>query len=399
MRRALHWLLFSMLLGSVWLSPVWGASYTFTTLDVPNALGINNAGQIVGSTFDGTRVHGFVLSGGSLTLLDVPGSVSTTARGINDAGQIVGTFEDASLRNHGFLFSGGTFTLLDAPDSFATFATDINTAGEIVGIFDDASRRRHGFVFSGGSFTPLDIPGSIYTLAFGINDAGQIVGQFASSSDQGFVISGGSFTPLNVPGSVSTIALGINNAGETVGQFTNDFHFQDGHGFVFSRGSFTLLDPPGSLLTAAHGINDAGQIVGTFEDPNGTFRGFLATPVVDTMPPAITVFANPTTLWPPNGKLVPVTVSGTVRDEAGGSGVDANAGTAVTDEYGSVQPSGPVTVAADGRYTFTVYLQASRHGSDKNGRQYSITVSAQDNAGNTWAATTDVIVPHDQGGR
>ena len=92
-------------------------------------------------------------------------------------------------------------------------------------------------------------------------------------------------------------------------------------------------------------------------------------------------------------------LSGTVRDEAGGSGVDANAATAVTDEYGSVQPSGPVTVAADGRYTFTVYLQASRHGSDKNGRQYSITVSAQDNAGNTWAATTDVIVPHDQGGR
>jgi hypothetical protein len=117
------------------------------------------------------------------------------------------------------------------------------------------------------------------------------------------------------------------------------------------------------------------------------------------MPPAITVFANRTTLWPPNGKLEAVTVSGTVRDEPGGSGVNASAATAVTGEYGSVQPSGPVTVAADGSYIFTIYLQASRHGNDKNGRRYSITVSAQDHAGNTWAATTDVIVPHDQGGR
>jgi len=69
----------------------------------------------------------------------------------------------------------------------------------------------------------------------------------------------------------------------------------------------------------------------------------------------------------------------------------------VTDEYGSVQPSGPVTVEADGSYAFTIHLQASRHGNDKNGRQYIITVSAHDNAGNEGVETTSVIVPHDQG--
>src|SRR5262249_45342945 len=113
----------------------------------------------------------------------------------------------------------------------------------------------------------------------------------------------------------------------------------------------------------------------------------------DTTPPTITIAATPETLWPPNGKLVPVMVSGTITDA--GSGVDpTTAAYAVTDEYGSVQPSGPVTVAADGSYAFTIRLQASRHGNDRDGRQYTITVSAQDKVGNMGSAATGVTVPH-----
>src|SRR5262245_44790995 len=94
----------------------------------------------------------------------------------------------------------------------------------------------------------------------------------------------------------------------------------------------------------AYGINNAGQIVGTSEGATGT-HGFLATPVAATTPLAITVSASPATLSPPNGKLVTVTVSGTITDESGGSGVQANS-TAyqVMDEYGQIQPSGSVTL-------------------------------------------------------
>jgi hypothetical protein len=117
---------------------------------------------------------------------------------------------------------------------------------------------------------------------------------------------------------------------------------------------------------------------------------------IDKSPPAITITATPDTLWPPNGKMGPVTVSGTITDA--GSGVDPNTATyAVIDEYGLSQPRGPVTVKADGSYAFTIQLQVSRHGNDRDGRQYSITVSALDNADNKGSATTDVIVPHDQG--
>jgi hypothetical protein len=116
----------------------------------------------------------------------------------------------------------------------------------------------------------------------------------------------------------------------------------------------------------------------------------------DVTPPAITIAATPETLWPPNGKLVPVTVSGTITDA--GSGVKpSTAAYVVTDEYGQVQPKGSVTLRADESYSFTIQLQASRNGGDQDGRHYTITVRAQDDTGNTGAASTVVIVPHDQG--
>jgi hypothetical protein len=78
--------------------------------------------------------------------------------------------------------------------------------------------------------------------------------------------------------------------------------------------------------------------------------------------------------------------------------VDASTATfGVTDKYGLVQPSGHVTLGGDGSYTFTIQLQASRNGSDEEGRQYTITVRAQDKAGNKGSASTVVTVPHDQG--
>ena len=70
---------------------------------------------------------------------------------------------------------------------------------------------------------------------------------------------------------------------------------------------------------------------------------------------------------------------------------------AVVDEYGFVQPSGAVSLAADGSYSFAVSLQASRYDVDKDGRHYTITVSAHDLAGNTASATAVVTVPHDRG--
>lgn len=115
----------------------------------------------------------------------------------------------------------------------------------------------------------------------------------------------------------------------------------------------------------------------------------------DTTPPTITVSASPATLWPPNGRMVSVTISGSMIDTEAG----VNAGKAVyavTDEYGRVQPSGAVTLGSDGSYSFTISLQASRDGQDTDGRHYRINVGGQDNAGNAGSASAAATVPHDR---
>jgi hypothetical protein len=189
----------------------------------------------------------------------------------------------------------------------------------------------------------FDVPGAQTPETFGINDEGQIVGRFdGATGTQGFLIDGGTFTSIKVPGAAGTHALGINNS---------------------------------------------GLIVGFFDDARGT-HAFVATPV-DATPPAITIFASPATLSPPNGKLVDVLVSGTITEA---SRVQAST-YQVIDEYGQVQPSGSVTPEADGRYTFTVALQASRRGNDQDGRRYTIEVSATDYAENEGGASTTVTVP------
>jgi hypothetical protein len=117
---------------------------------------------------------------------------------------------------------------------------------------------------------------------------------------------------------------------------------------------------------------------------------------LDTTPPSITLSATPKLLWPPNGKMVKVTVSGAITDAA--SGVNSKtAAFAVKDEYGQIQPKGTVTLSVSGTYSFSILLQASRLGVDNDGRRYTIMVEAIDNGGNTGSKTTVVTVPHDQG--
>jgi hypothetical protein len=113
----------------------------------------------------------------------------------------------------------------------------------------------------------------------------------------------------------------------------------------------------------------------------------------DTVPPSITVLALPVPLWPTHDKMVPVIIAGTMKDA--GSGVNESTATyTVTDEYGRVQPSGHINLSSSGIYAFLIQLQASRNAGDRNGRQYTITVSAQDKAGNKGAASTHVTLPY-----
>ena len=91
-----------------------------------------------------------------------------------------------------------------------------------------------------------------------------------------------------------------------------------------------------------------------------------------------------------------MTVCGTILDA--GSGVDVSTPIyTTTDEYGLVQPTGSVHLGLGGEYSFQVFLQASRKGSDSDGRHYTIKVSAKDKVGNFAFGSTTITVPHDVG--
>ena len=64
----------------------------------------------------------------------------------------------------------------------------------------------------------------------------------------------------------------------------------------------------------------------------------------------------------------------------------------VIDEYGVTQPNGAVTLQANGSYSFTLTLPATKNGSDKDGHLYTIVVTGVDQAGNTATATTTLRI-------
>jgi probable HAF family extracellular repeat protein len=272
-------------------------NYTVTTIDFPGALGttaggINDVGQIVGEFADSNgKGHGFLDSSGIFTAVDVPGASATQANGINNAGQIVGQFVDSAGNAHGFLYSGGGFTTIDPPGAVSAGAAGINSAGQIVGGYANPSTGNHGFLYSGGSFTNIDAPKTLTSYAFNdgtvsadrINDTGQIVGEWTCNGivdSCGFLDSGGTFSLVNYPGASVTHATGINNIGQIVG---SDCTVSDcsvsNQIFLYSGGGYTTIPVPGaSGFSLGVGINNVGSVAGTFVDSAGVPHGFLATP-------------------------------------------------------------------------------------------------------------------------
>jgi hypothetical protein len=117
--------------------------------------------------------------------------------------------------------------------------------------------------------------------------------------------------------------------------------------------------------------------------------------VVDTTPPVISnVSASPDVLWPPNHKMVDVTVHATATDTCGPATWKIISVSSNEVAKGKATKSSPAwKITGD----HTVNLRAERDGKG-SGRVYTITVQAKDVSGNlSTPATVTVTVPHDQG--
>jgi len=123
---------------------------------------------------------------------------------------------------------------------------------------------------------------------------------------------------------------------------------------------------------------------------------------IDTTGPALSCSATPGTLWPPNHKLVPVSVACRV-DDGGGSGASGFTLLSVTSNEpddapggGDGDTTGDIQGFVIGTADTTGLLRAERAGSG-SGRVYTLTYSARDRAGNERTFRAAVRVPHDQG--
>src|SRR6266566_1490742 len=202
----------------------------FSAVDVPGAAStfigwINARGDIVGNYTDARGVHVYVLSRGSFTTIDFPGTapMCKAGFGISDADDVVGVEFDCNDFSHGqgYLFSGGQFTFIDVPGAVGTFPTMIIDSTRIVGAYVGSDGVTHGFLRQTGNFTTLDVPNSTLTWVTGINPEGDIVGFYNSQDGKqhGFVLSDGEFISIDIPGATSSEANGINPQGDVVGRY------------------------------------------------------------------------------------------------------------------------------------------------------------------------------------
>lgn len=275
-----------------------------------DALGINNAGQIVGHfRSENALEEAFVWENNNVTGLGMlNGSNASSAYAINEAGRIVGYSDGAFGNPHAVEFvAGGPTPLgsiaisepLGGADS-AAYA--VNNTGGIAGMarlaggrgFCDFTSDCRAFVHEAGVMQNLDNQGGSLALgqqaALGINDSGEVVGwaEDANGNRRAFLYDSNAGSVLDLgtlEGADEATAWDVNGAGQVVGFY----EFGIGRAFVYEDGSMHELnewvDPDDPLFgtmnfAEARGINEAGQIIVNGLGAGGT-RSWLLTPVND----------------------------------------------------------------------------------------------------------------------
>jgi glycosidase len=306
------------------------------------------------------------------------------------------------LRNGSFmtLLTGDTQQANTAPNTYAYARAMANEASAVValnnGSASNAATIPVGGMFSDGTELQDAISGATYSVGGGNVQVtlaaltGVVLLPAPVNVDLTPPIASITTTPgANGKGWINSLPVTVNLNGTDSGSGVAQLRYWINNGPVtafYGSSTSTHLTAEGSYTVGLRAIDNAGNISALATSAFG----------IDVTPPVVNIAANPSTLWPPNGKMVAVSVSGTITDSL--SGVNpSTAAFAVTDEYGQVQPHGPVTLGTGGSYSFSVQLQASRNGNDQDGRHYTITVSASDYAGNVGSGSAVVIVPHDQG--
>lgn len=164
-------------------------------------------------------------------------------------------------------------------------------------------------------------------------------------------------------------------------------------------GERVLGSGPALDVTLSLGPHSIGLRVTDSRGAVGTAGAVIT--VQDTTPPFLTLTADPTTLWPPNHRMVTVQTAWQVSDLC-----DASVATVLVSATSSESDDAPgngdgnttqdIQNATVGSSDTTVLLRAERSAGGLV-RVYSLTYAARDDSGNTTSALAIVTVPHDLG--
>ncbi len=231
------------------------------------ALGINDLGQVVGSSDSGQgwlwdEEDGF-LDLGSL------GGHWTRGTAINASGQVVGESEIASDVYHAFIWDrAGGMHDLGTLGGAQSLAHDINDLGWVVGEADTATGERHAVLWTpDGGIEDLGTLGGTTSAAHGVNDLGQVVGSSLTvdGMSRPFLWEAGTgMRDLGTLGGEDPVTGGasdINNAGQVVGSSVTTAGV--GHAFLWEPGTGMLdLGALGPGASRAAAIDERGQVTG-----------------------------------------------------------------------------------------------------------------------------------------
>jgi uncharacterized membrane protein len=282
------------------------------------ATGINNAGQVVGTSnspdvFPRTTVW----TAGSPTDAR-PGDYLSWGHAINDSGQVAGNYGDyygrfGTAHAYASPYSNASMGNLGVSDSIAL---DINNNGLVVGevyagdwagppMYPFPFYGSHAVIWNGTTTTDLHPAGADISIANAINDSNVIVG---AVDGQAVVWNGGVINTLG-----AGAAFDINNAGVIAGRSDGSAVIWDGgtqtilgdgranalnilsqvvgisngHAFLWENGVGTDLNnfisaaakSAGWILQEAVGINDHGWIVGNaYNTVTLDYQAFLLSP-------------------------------------------------------------------------------------------------------------------------
>lgn len=269
---------------------IWKAG-RFTAITVPTysntgLTGINDAGQASGSAWRARYSDQQAISWRAGTIHLLPsseGARSSGALGINSAGEMVGSTLTRKLAEYSCLWKDGSIVHLHQGNR--CLAGAINDRGDITESVLFGHFIWEAFLLSGGRRIDLIGLGGYGDYALAINNHRKIVG-CSEYDPEDWEKEHACFWETNrgrdlgTLGGTSSVAYGINDGDEIVG--TAQTAKEEAHAFVWRNGVLQdlndlIADRQGFVLEAATAINGRGQIIAVGRSGE-TKCGLLLTP-------------------------------------------------------------------------------------------------------------------------